>query len=146
MALLGTASGRATDIGLIEFLGSAELPARTILEDTLVGGLSGLAWDPQTGRFLAISDDPGHRGPVRFYDLEVQLAGGRLEEGGLRMVDVTPLRQQRRGRPLRPGTSDTEAIVLRSDGTLFVASEGFADDGVPPFIAEFGREDRKSVV
>ncbi|HEU4470301.1 MAG TPA: esterase-like activity of phytase family protein, partial [Flavisolibacter sp.] len=48
-------------------LGSFVLPYHTSHEGTLVGGLSGIDYDPATGEYLLISDDRSNFAPARFY-------------------------------------------------------------------------------
>lgn len=103
-------------------------------EGVPLGGLSGLAWRGG-GVYYAVSDDPGELGPYRFYRLQVDPSQGIVEERHVEIAGWTPLRDER-GDPLPPHTFDLEAMATGPEGSLFVASEGFADEDVAPAIAE----------
>lgn len=121
-----------------ELLGVAELAKTTPLDQAPVGGLSALAWQPSTGLWLALSDDPGADGaPPRFFTLRLALADGRLGEGDVEVVGVTPLTDVG-GLPFAPHSVDPEGIVLSSRGTLWISSEGAANRGIPPWVREVG--------
>lgn len=47
----------------LKLLGMAELPIDTPWGGTTVGGLSGIAYNPERGEYLLISDDRGNDGP-----------------------------------------------------------------------------------
>lgn len=126
----------------IEFLGSATLPTGLSFAGTEVGGLSGLAYDAGTGHFLAVSDDRSERAPARVYALELDLAGGRLTAGGVRVVGVTVLRDAT-GATFPPRAVDFEGIARVGDGTLFLSSEGDVGAGIPPFVGRFAADGRE---
>ena len=123
----------------LQFLGDAYLPPDLEFENTRVGGLSGLTWNEATGDFYAISDDPGSRGPARFYRLNFDFAGGRLEHDGVAVRGVSILKDQS-GRPYPDATVDPEGIVLMPGVGVFVSSEGQIKLGRPPSIHLFDTE------
>lgn len=135
VALPAAATGRRTVAGL-EFLGEVTLPNDLTVENTPVGGLSGLAYDAEAGVYYAISDDRSQLSPARFYTLGIDLSDGRLDEGDVTVADVTTLLDAS-GAPFAPQSLDPEAIALTPDGTLYIASEGNANTGIAPFINEF---------
>jgi len=137
LACTGVHAGGLT----LELVGEARLPAGVELEGTVVGGLSGLAWDSERDLYLAVSDDKGDHGPARFYTLAVDLSQGRLEAGGVRVVGFTPLRDDV-GRPLPPDAVDPEGIALAPDGSLFLSSEGNRRVLTPPHLRRLGRDGR----
>ena len=51
----------------IEFLGQSEIPGDLEVDHTLVGGLSGLAYDPYCDLYYALSDDRGNIAMPRFF-------------------------------------------------------------------------------
>lgn len=114
-----------------------------MLGGTEVGGLSGLAFDPATGRFLAISDDRSERAPARFYELALDLSRGRLRGGGVRAVGVTTLRDAD-GRTFPPRSVDLEGIARLDDGSLYVSSEGDVGAAIPPFVRRFSASGRET--
>lgn len=105
---------------------------------TPLGGLSGIAYDPSTDRYHAVSDDRSQRAPARLYELAIALEDGRLEEGDVAFTGVVTL-TDRAGGAYPQGALDPEGIALGPSGTLFVSSEG-ATGAVPPvapWVAEF---------
>jgi hypothetical protein len=128
----------------IEYLGQATVPGMVIIEGgNRVGGLSGLAFDEQGGRFLAISDDRGGAdSPApRVYRLRIDLNDGRLDQGDVTVEGVLVL-TRRDGSDVPPGTVDAEGIALGIGGELFVGSEGIpgADPAIPPSVDRFDLE------
>ncbi len=116
-------------------LGSVTVPEGTRFEGTTVGGLSGIDYDPATGRYVVISDDRGAHGPTRAYTVELP-----LDEHGVpaqpRLSSMIPL--QGPGGPYAPGTSDTESIRWAPGGGVVYGSEGDATGGLMPFIRSAG--------
>jgi hypothetical protein len=102
--------------------GSAAIPGGLIFEGTTVGGLSGIAFDPLTGNYRAISDDRGIFGSPRIYELAIDLGDGTLDASGLGIVDVTALTLAAGG-TLEPVRPDLEGIALATSGEMYVSSE-----------------------
>jgi glycerophosphoryl diester phosphodiesterase len=93
-----------------------------------VGGLSGIDFDPESGRYLAISDDRSQSGPARFYNLSLDLAAFKTgTTGGVTFNSVTTLLRPD-GTPFPALTVDPEALRLRG-GKVFWTSEGEANFG-----------------
>ncbi len=138
MALVAFSSADPTTAALrrLEYLGEATLPAQTAVSSAPLGGLSGLTYDPDRGAYYAVSDDPSKRAPARFYTLSIDLADGRLEPGDVRVVAATALRTPS-GTTFAEKTLDPEGIARSPAGTLYISSEGQADQGVAPWIREF---------
>ena len=44
------------------------------IDGVTFGGISDLAFDSETGRYLAISDDRVEKGPARYYELELAVS------------------------------------------------------------------------
>ncbi len=72
-AALVTAAGltHAADIEGLRFIDDFSIATGTQFDGTNVGGLSGIDFDPATGRYWAISDDRSGFNPARFYNLNV---------------------------------------------------------------------------
>jgi actin-like ATPase involved in cell morphogenesis len=126
----------------IEPIGQAEIPGETTVDGHLVGGLTGLTTDPQTGMLLALSDArTGARQAVTF-ELSVDLSDGQLEHGDVTVEGVTQLRDDERA---YGQAVDLEGIVATSPETVLVVSEGSSTDEripqpvLPPAIHEFDR-------
>jgi myo-inositol-hexaphosphate 3-phosphohydrolase len=119
-----------------EFLGWTFLPTGTMFEDTEVGGLSAVAYDAGTGRYYLLSDDRSAIDPARFYTANIDIADMTLVSGDVMITGVTTLTDGD-GQPFAEGAIDPEGMALTEGGTLYIASEGAADDGIPPFVREF---------
>ncbi|NJL84062.1 MAG: hypothetical protein HC890_16125, partial [Chloroflexaceae bacterium] len=128
----------------VEFLGQTSFPTGTVFEGTEVGGLSGLTYDAFNDVYYSISDDQGNRTanlptgvapnePARFYTLTIDIADGNLEDGDIEFIDVTTLLDGS-GSPFAPGTIDAEGIAFTNQSTLFISSEGNANNLIAPFV------------
>jgi hypothetical protein len=69
-----TSSGRPQPQLELVFIGQQVLPPGFRYNNTTVGGLSGIEYDPATGRYWAISDDRSELEAARFYELTLDLA------------------------------------------------------------------------
>ena len=56
------------------YAGQQILAHRFMFANTTVGGLSGIDYDPATGRYWLISDDRSEYGPARFYEATLDLS------------------------------------------------------------------------
>jgi endonuclease/exonuclease/phosphatase family metal-dependent hydrolase len=133
LSLLLAATVAAANLDL-EVLGQTSIPGDLEIDETPVGGLSGLTYDPGCNLFYAISDDKGRFAPPRFYTLTVSADDGGVEA---RVLTATLLRDAD-GLPYMLRRLDAEALALTEDGELFVASEGMPFRGIPPEITRFG--------
>lgn len=123
----------------IELLDVAVLPKQTF-EETPVGGLSALAYDPTQNVFYALSDDRGRLAPPRFYTLEIgteTVPSSDLPKiQSVQVADVTFLRDEG-GDVYASDRLDPEGMVLSPRQTLFIASEGVAAANSPPALNEY---------
>lgn len=79
LALIAGAGGAmAAGLSAPHYLDDIVLPSGLSLQGVTLGGLSDLAYDPASGRFLAISDDRIEHGPARFYELGLTIEGGAI--------------------------------------------------------------------
>lgn len=105
------------------------------------GGLSAIAYDAKTGGYLVLSDDRGQGDPARFYDLEIEIDREAGSIQGVRVGDVHHLSAA--DAMLYPsGSIDPEGLAITPDDTLLISSEGDAERGIAPFVAEFSRDGR----
>jgi hypothetical protein len=109
-----------------------------IVDATLAGGLSGIDYDPETGGWIAISDDPSENAPARYYTLDLAYDHDSIDTFEI-LSAVTLL--QENGEPYPDAQSggnvpDLESIRFdpQSDDVWY-ASEGSDDSGIDPFIA-----------
>lgn len=118
----------------LRYLGQQRLPHRFQFAGTTVGGLSGLDFDPASGRYWAISDDRSEAGPARFYSLSLDLSrfNSRSEPGhdGVVFHSVHVLHRRDRMpfadvRVDPANAADPESIRLHApSGRLVWSSEG----------------------
>jgi predicted extracellular nuclease len=118
----------------VQFLGQTEIPGDLEVDRTLVGGLSGLAYDPGCDLYYALSDDRGSFGMPRFFTLRVTESDGEVT---VEVLGATVLRDADGG-PFSDGALDPEAVALSADGTLYLSTEGVPHRGVDPVLAMFG--------
>jgi hypothetical protein len=133
------ASSRIFNKLSIEYVGEYQLPKGFQVKNTPVGGLSGLTYDRQRNLFYAISDDRGEKAPARFYTLKLDLDTTNPQQIKFKSVDVTDvtLLKNERGETYPKGETDTEAIALTSQSSVFITSEGDRNKKIPQFINEF---------
>jgi hypothetical protein len=118
----------------VDFLGQATLLTGFSFQGTELGGLSGITYNPKQKVYYAIADDRSQKAPARFYKLN--LTQGSLKDGGVVPVGVTTLLNET-NQPFAAGSLDPEGIALTSKGTVFISSEGNAEQLINPFIKEF---------
>ncbi len=122
----------------LEFIDSYELP-QTSFEDTIVGGLSAIAYDQVTDLFYVLSDDRSERGAARYYTMKLdlqELPNNEISIDNVTVEKVIFLKDQN-GNLFAPGTIDPEGLALSPRGTVFISSEGAPELNVNPFVAEF---------
>ena len=120
----------------LEFLGEVTFPTGLQLEETEVGGISGLAYDASKGIYYGLSDDRSQRNPARFYDISIDLSDGSLDDGDISFDSITTLLNED-GNAFPQSSLDPEGIVLSKNNTLFISSEGDANNLINPFVNEF---------
>ncbi|MDJ0745337.1 MAG: phytase [Xenococcaceae cyanobacterium MO_167.B27] len=120
----------------LDFLGEVVFPTGLVFADTEVGGISGLTYDAANDVYYALSDDRSNINDARFYTIDIDLSDGSLDEGDIDFQNVTTLLNAG-GRAFSSSSIDPEGIALTNRGTLFISSEGDANNLVDPFIAEF---------
>ncbi len=111
----------------LRFLDEYVLPAEFEIDQTIVGGLSGI--DYKNEKLFLVSDDAGN---PRIY-----LADLIIEEKKIREIAVDQLITIKKTEEFRDKVFDLEAIRYDKDRTKFiVTSEGAIDDGKDPGIYE----------
>ncbi len=113
----------------INFIGEYILPEKQLINNTLVGGLSGI--DYYNGNWYFICDDSNT--PVRFYTgvLEYTLEGFNK----VNVVDVVELKDEN-GVVFSSGIADPESIRVTKNNTIVWSSEGGINKGINPFVFE----------
>ncbi|BBY92520.1 phytase [Mycobacterium gallinarum] len=96
----------------LTYLGQVDFPASYLFDDTTVGGLSAITYDPGRQLYYIISDDRSARNPARFYTVRITLSDNRLI--GVEWLDTTSL-LDRSGAPFPPLSPDAMPPVIPPD-------------------------------
>lgn len=125
----------------VQLLGEYSLPPQ-VFAGTAVGGLSAIAYNPQTNEYYVLSDDRGRQTPSRFYTLDIDIGTDTDPQPTLENVTLTQVTtlQQADGQPFPAGALDPEGLALSPRNTLFISSEGDVNRGIPPLLGEFDRQ------
>jgi hypothetical protein len=121
----------------LEFVDRYEIPKEKF-QDTVVGGLSAIAYNRQEDLFYVLSDDRSKRSPARFYTfkLAVQQSNQQIKIDSFKPQQVTILLDEV-GKKYLTGKIDPEGLALSPRNTVFIASEGDPTKDIPPFIGEY---------
>lgn len=130
-------SGSAATLGELRLIGEVDVPNLAMVGGTLVGGLSGIDYDPVRDAWVIISDDRSDNNPARLYD--ATLAYDEAAFTNVSLLAQHPLRQET-GATYPSGDQggavpDPEAIrVDPNDGSLWWTSEGNQELGLDPVL------------
>jgi hypothetical protein len=133
------ASPVASGTDLVSLIATAELPKPLEIDGTLVGGLSGIDYNPTTGAWVALSDDRSDNAPARFYTVDLAYDADAIET--LDVTSAVTLLQED-GTPYPNAEAggnipDPESIRFDPQGdTVWYTSEGSYEFDVDPFVAE----------
>ena len=122
-------------IGSLRLIGEQDLPNDLLVDDTLVGGLSGLDYDAANDRWVVLSDDRSDEAPARFYDATLTYDDASFERAEL--TTATTLLQED-GSPFPNADAggnipDPESIRIDPQtGNYFWTSEGSQTLGINP--------------
>lgn len=136
MALPAVAQS-TSEIGGLRFTGMVTVPNDKTVDGTLVGGLSGIDYDPAADLWYLISDDKSDKNPARFYTAKLRFEKGRLASVEIEHA-VTLL--QDNGQPYpnaKAGGDVPDPESIRRDpetGNLWWTSEGDRKLGASPFL------------
>lgn len=118
----------------VELVGHMSLHTGLLYENTEVGGLSGISYDPGENIFYLLSDDRGFRQPARFYRFAIDFSTVDGSGLSIKIRGVIPIKNIK-GETFTAGSLDPEGIAVTKDGNLFISSEGVAVKQIPPFVA-----------
>lgn len=128
-------SAAAADLRL-QYLSAQQIPHAADYAGTVVGGFSGIDYDPATGVWYLISDDRWRYQPARFYTAELDIDPADGHFSGVRLTGVKVLR--RADATAYPGfgkpeSADPESIRFDPLGDRLIwANEGDRpDEGHP---------------
>jgi len=125
-------------LGELRLIGSQVLPGDLLVGEILVGGLSGIDYDPQTHTWIAVSDDRSDVHPARFYTLDLTYSSSSFD--GVTVAGAVTLLQPN-GLPYpnaAGGGTIPDFETIRFDplsGLIWYGSEGAVTRSLPPFIA-----------
>ncbi len=122
----------------LNFIGDVNFKTGTLFKDSIIGGLSGLDYDPSDKTLFAISDDRGGRGTTpqhepRFYKFNIKLEQNKFE---VTPQEVTYLKMS--NDTFKSFMLDPEGIAKHGDKWL-ISSEGFVPI-VPPAVFIFSNQ------
>lgn len=110
--LLSACSTASVSSTGLEYLGQINFPTSYVFDDTTVGGLSAITYDPGRQVYYIISDDRSAHNPARFYTVRITLSDNRLI--GIEWLDTTSL-LDRSGAPFPPLSPDATPPVIPPD-------------------------------
>ncbi|MGE0217115.1 esterase-like activity of phytase family protein [Mycolicibacterium sp.] len=123
------------DVPTLQYLGQWQPGAATV-GGTVVGGLSGISYDPQRNVYYTLSDDRSDPGKVRYYSVRLGLSDNGIDNG---QIVSTHVLLDRSGSPFGPHdleanpptfAPDAEAIAFDSARQqVYWTSEGALTDG-----------------
>ena len=121
----------------LELLDQIEIPKEKF-QDTLIGGLSAIAYNRELDVFYVLSDDRGKRDPARFYTfkLEIEQNQQEIKIASFQPQNVTFLITGK-DKKYKKGTIDPEGLAISPRNTIYISSEGNPSKDVEPFIAEY---------
>ncbi|MGD1804938.1 phytase [Dapis sp. BLCC M126] len=119
----------------IEFIGDVEFPTGFNFAGTEVGGLSGISYDKNSRIYYALSDDGSQNNAARFYNVDIDLSDGSLDDGDVAFTNLTTLFNED-GVLFPQNSIDPEGIAFNSEN-LFISSGGNVNNGIAPFVNEF---------
>ncbi|MBC7648536.1 MAG: esterase-like activity of phytase family protein [Vitreoscilla sp.] len=111
----------------LRLIGETRLPHKLAFQNTTVGGLSGIDFDPASGLYYLLSDDGGSQSPPRFYTARLAFTSDKL--GAIELTSVTLLQGL--------SAPDPEAIRWHAPSqSLLWTSEGNALLGAQPSLQQ----------
>jgi hypothetical protein len=131
----------------LAFIGEQRIPLRQQFQGTIVGGLSGLDYDPKRDEWVVESDDRSDFSPSRFYTARL-----RYDDHAFTSLALTGVHIFKRADgsdypggwllPHGEEIADIESIrVDPRDGSIWYSSEGSRDRlGLPPAVKHADRE------
>jgi hypothetical protein len=134
----------------LRLIGDVTLPHRFSFDNTLVGGLSSIDYDPVDDLWYAISDDRSEHNPARFYTFRMDVSARGIGKPVFQSVvffrqadgSTYPSRKQARNGQAGP-VPDPEGLRWRAlTRTLLWTSEGDPALGLAPFVREITPDGR----
>jgi hypothetical protein len=124
----------------LEFVAQYVIP-KAKFQDTVVGGLSAIAYDREQDLFYVLSDDQGNLAPAHFYTFKLAVGSTNNPQHPFQINSFEPQKVtillDETGNEYLPGKIDPEGLALSSRNTVFISSEGNPRENIVPFIAEY---------
>ncbi|MUL83689.1 MULTISPECIES: esterase-like activity of phytase family protein [unclassified Mycolicibacterium] len=79
-ALVLSACGPARAASGLDYLGQRQMASGAQLDGTVIGGLSGISYDPAADLYYIISDDRSAKNPARFYTARIMLSDNSIDD------------------------------------------------------------------
>jgi hypothetical protein len=120
----------------LRFIGDQNIPKGEKFKETELGGLSGLAYDKQNNKILAISDDRSAINDARFYEFDFKLTDKNFSVSPTEVVTL----KNKEGKIFKKGMGDFEGITFYN-GDLLISSKGWInhEPPIPPELIQFTR-------
>lgn len=111
LVVAGCAAAQA-DPQDLRYLGQRQVPSALMFEGTVVGGLSGISYDPGRDLYYIVSDDRSARSPARFYTARIPVSGNGVD--GVELLSTRPWLNSA-GAPFGPLDLDADPAVVPPD-------------------------------
>lgn len=133
-SLLST-SVYATDT--LRFIGDVNFVTGTKFQETEIGGLSGITYDKEQRKMLAISDDKSWANETRFYEFDIKLTKSSFEVTPSKVVKL----KSPAGGYFKKGEADFEGVSLYK-GDVLISSEGseYRKPASPSLLYRYSRD------
>lgn len=112
VAVAGCTSPHRTPAA-VTYLGQAEVPHLSTVDGSVIGGLSGISYDPGRDVYYLVTDDQSGNGPTRFYVSRI-----KLQNNGVQSVEFLESRRmlpQHRTEFRASSITDTRAVMTPPD-------------------------------
>jgi hypothetical protein len=124
----------------LEFVAQYVIP-KAKFQDTVVGGLSAIAYNREQDLFYVLSDDRGKLAPAHFYTFKLAVQQTNNPQHPIQIDSFDPqnvtILLDETGKKYLPGKIDPEGLALSPRNTVFISSEGNSTENTAPLIAEY---------
>ena len=127
----------------LRLIGEQRVPHMQVFQGTVVGGLSGIDYDPRTRTWIMASDDRSEHSPARFYTARLDYDDAQFRAVTLdavhmfRQADGSTYRSPAEYATRGGEVADIEAVRFDPlNGSIWYASEGNGKLGIGPSIKQ----------
>ena len=111
----------------LRFIGDVDFVTGVKFLETEIGGLSGITFDKQQNKILAVSDDKSWVNEARFYEFDITLSQKVFNVIPSKVVKLKKMD----GKFFQKDEVDFEGISLYKNGDVLISSEGFRNQSSP---------------